>query len=307
MRRQSLPAPFSARAFSTREALAAGVPPTRLRASDLRAPHRGVRVVGEPQSLLDRCRELAPLLAPDEYFAHVTALGLFGVPLPWRAPAAALHVGRPSGAPGRQRRRPGVIGHKLAPADLLDLDGLSVVSPVDAWLQSAAHLRLDDLVQLGDSLVGSWAEASEVAQGLPLDQLEDAVDTAKGRPGVALLREAITLVRPGVESPKETALRLLLVRAGLPEPEINVERFGADGSYLGKPDLSYSWCKVALEYEGDEHRRDRERWQRDITRRERFEHHGWRVVRVTERDLHPPYDRRLLDRVARLVNTAAPR
>ena len=60
----------------------------------------------------------------------------------------------------------------------------------------------------------------------------------------------------GSASPGETRLRLALVRAGLPEPELNVRLYGVDGRYLGKPDIVYRRQRVVFEYEGDGHRLD---------------------------------------------------
>lgn len=51
------------------------------------------------------------------------------------------------------------------------------------------------------------------------------------------------------------------------------------------PDISIPDTRVAFEYEGDGHRVDRAQWYADIERRELVEAEGWRVVRVTARDL----------------------
>lgn len=109
-------------------------------------------------------------------------------------------------------------------------------------------------------------------------------------------------MRVGVESPKETELRLLLVRGGLPEPEINTKTYDGAGRYLGKPDLRYPDEQVLIEYEGDEHRRDPGRWRRDIRRRERFADAGWRTIRVTAADLRGAPARELVSRVRRSLS-----
>jgi very-short-patch-repair endonuclease len=132
-------------------------------------------------------------------------------------------------------------------------------------------------------------------------ELAAAVEARAGTRGVGRLRDALTLVRPRVESPKETELRLLLLRAGLPEPEVNVKRRDPLGRYLGQPDLSWEGCLVSAEYEGDEHRSDPHRWRNDIDRVERFTDAGWRVVRVTQRDLHGAAAERLILRLSRLL------
>jgi very-short-patch-repair endonuclease len=81
----------------------------------------------------------------------------------------------------------------------------------------------------------------------------------------------------------ETLLRLLLVRAGLPEPLLNPEV--AVGGGVLHPDLVYPQWGVVLEYEGDQHRTDPRQWRHDIWRREALESAGWRVVRVHRDDV----------------------
>jgi len=298
VRRRPLPTELPP-CFAVAEGVAAGATRGRLRAADLRAPHHGVRASGEPpDAFVERCLELVPALHDGHVFSHVTALALWGLPLPTRhlAPGAPVHVG----AVGRREpRRPGVVGHRLAP-HLLPAPGPppALVPPVLAWVQSAPLLTLDELVVVGDALAGRWSARPE-ARGLPVAQLRSAAGHDRRRPGAARLREAAAWVRTGVESPKETEVRLLLVRAGVPEPELNVPTYGRDGTYLGRPDLRWAEQRVTLEYEGAHHRDDPRIYAQDIERRERFEDHGWSVVRCISSHLASPGDAELIARVHR--------
>ena len=65
-----------------------------------------------------------------------------------------------------------------------------------------------------------------------------------------LLKRALTDVRAGVRSPRETLLRLTLQRAGLPEPEINWTLRDARGRAVAELDLAYPRWRVAPEYDG---------------------------------------------------------
>ena len=114
-----------------------------------------------------------------------------------------------------------------------------------------------------------------------IDALLSAIP-ARGR-GAACARRALRDVRVGAESPMETLLRLLLLRAGLPEPQLNPAVDVGDG--ILHPDLLYPEWRVVLEYEGDGHRTDQRQWRRDIARREAFESAGWRVIRVHRDDV----------------------
>ena len=244
------------------------------------------------------CEAVAPLLRPGEFVAHVTALWLWGLPLPARHEGGTdLHLGS---ARARQRRRAGIVGHLYSGGCKVHVvHGIPVASPVDAWVQAAPDLAMDELVVLGDALAGRWSP-HRVARDVGVDRLRAAATAAQGRRGARDLRAAVELVRPGVLSPRETVLRLLLARAGLPEPAINAPVQGASGRLLGRPDLSWPEARLGVEYEGDGHR-DRDVFRRDVERVERFHDEGWRLVRASGADLRPPRDRHLIDRVARAL------
>ncbi len=114
---------------------------------------------------------------------------------------------------------------------------------------------------------------------------------------------AATRIRTGVDSFAETQLRLLLARHRLPEPTTDCA-IEVEGGLLLHADLGYSAARVALEFEGDEHRTNRARWMRDIRRRELMEDAGWRVIRVVQADLEDPTA--LIGRLRRLL-AARPR
>ena len=64
--------------------------------------------------------------------------------------------------------------------------------------------------------------------------------------------------------------------------------FDSDGFFVGTPDLAYLAERVAIEYQGADHWRDRDVFEDDILRRELFERAGWLVVLVTDRRLKQP-------------------
>ena len=308
MHPRPLPESLRDRPFTTCDATGLGVTRARLRASDLGRPHHGVRRPGQrddgsSRPALQVAADFAPLLRDDECIAHVSALWCWGLPLPAVHECAPLHV---ASVVTRQRRRPGIVGHRYqGGCPWTVLDGVRVAMPVAAWVQAASLLRLDDLIVVGDALAGRWSRWPAAA-GLPLETVHDAVRRAWGRPGVRLLETAVEQVRPGVLSPRETALRLLVVRAGFPEPEINVRRWAASGAYLGRPDLSWGERRLGLEFEGDVHRTDRVQWRRDLRRYADFAEAGWDLIRVSDEDLRPPYDRELLGRLTRAFALPAP-
>ncbi|MCU1527057.1 MAG: hypothetical protein JWP75_820 [Frondihabitans sp.] len=139
---------------------------------------------------------------------------------------------------------------------------------------------------MGDALVGRWSRFG-AASTLPVSKLVEATDAAPVR-NAGRLREALELIRPKSRSPAETRLRLLIVHSGLPEPVLNYDATSASGEVLGCVDLAYPSRRIAIEYEGEHHFRDRAQDEKDIERRERFADAGWRTIRVTsEHMLHP--------------------
>jgi Protein of unknown function (DUF559) len=119
--------------------------------------------------------------------------------------------------------------------------------------------------------------------------LADVAAERSGGRGVRRLRHALPLLDGGADSPMESRLRLLLVRAGLPTPVSNRDVI-EDGAWLARPDLSYPEHRIAIEYEGDHHRTDRRQWKRDKGRRRLLEDHGWLVIEVIDDDVYKTPD-----------------
>ena len=167
-----------------------------------------------------------------------------------------------------------------------------VTSPVRTWVDlGGAGLPLEDLVVAGDSLLRrpdgprggiprGWAHPLATTS-----QMEDAVAALRGRRGGGALRTALTQVRSGSDSPQETRLRLRLVRAGLPEPEVNPDVVllrDYEGRVLDSVsvDLFYAEARVAIQYEGSHHFTRADQYRRDMRRDERLREAGIEVLRV---------------------------
>ncbi|MEO8261027.1 MAG: DUF559 domain-containing protein [Pseudolysinimonas sp.] len=269
----------------------AGISRSRIRASDVDHPFRGVHLIGgKPSGLRERCEALLPVLRAREAFSHLTAAALLGAPVPR---SSRIHV--TTGAQHDRMRRPGVVGHRAADLPVMLHLGLPIVAPAHAWFQLATLLGHDDLVAVGDYLVTPNRRRQTPAIA-SIDALRAAIpERARG---AARARRALSDVRVGAESRMETLLRLLLMRSGLPEPLLNPPvDVGVDTLH---PDLLYPEWRVALEYEGDHHRTDPQQWRHDIWRREAFEDAGFRVIRVHRDDVLKEPEA-LLARVCRVL------
>jgi very-short-patch-repair endonuclease len=80
----------------------------------------------------------------------------------------------------------------------------------------------------------------------------------------------------------ETKLRLLLVMAGLPRPQAQVSLYDDSGNFLARPDLYYPLHRLALEYDGAQHR---ENLTGDNRRQNRLVDAGCRLLRFTAADV----------------------
>ncbi|WP_194421869.1 hypothetical protein [Microbacterium abyssi] len=291
--RRPLPYFLATGAFATSTASEFGISRGRMRAADLATPFRGVRSVGlDLYDLVQRSRAAAVFMGENEAFCHSTALGLWGAPLPLALELvdSALHIGTRGTT---RRRRTGVIGHRIS-ADTsmcLSPDGLRTVVPATAWCQFASQRdgRTDAemllaLVSAADHLVtGRRRSGGREPAICTTDDLVAAVAAYGSGRGARMLAQALSLVRSGVDSPKETELRLMLGDAGLDEPVVG----HVVQTRLGplEPDLAYPHRRVLIEYEGDAHRENRRRWRGDFERVRAFQEAGWTVIRVNADDL----------------------
>ncbi|MBB3604594.1 very-short-patch-repair endonuclease [Mycolicibacterium sp. BK556] len=97
--------------------------------------------------------------------------------------------------------------------------------------------------------------------------------------GVRRLPSMLNAVDPGAQSPRETYLRLDLIKAGFPRPQTQIPVARPNGRWyyldMGWPDIL-----VAVEYDGEHHRTSRTAYTTDVERQDYLISIGWIVVRV---------------------------
>lgn len=166
----------------------------------------------------------------------------------------------------------------------IDIDEIEILADMRVTTPARTALDLARRLPLGVAVaaVDALTQATEVKMA----DIELLVDRYSGRRGVRAARAALALVDGGAQSPKETWLRLLLMRAGFPRPQTQIvvrNEWGWREAYL---DMGWEDIKVAVEYDGDQHRSDRRQYVKDIRRLEMLDRYGWLVVRVVAED-HP--------------------
>lgn len=169
---------------------------------------------------------------------------------------------------------------KLERDEVMRLRGMSVTTPARTAFDVARRRSLDEAVMIIDALYQ--------ATRLTPDLLTDFAAKKRGRRGINALRDVLLLADPGAESPRETQLRLLIVRAGLPRPVSQHTVTDTAGRFIGRADLAWPEWKVAVEYEGAHHFTDPRQARKDALRANAYMRAGWRVIRVLNEHLHNP-------------------
>ena len=271
-----------ARPFSVADARGAGVGRRRLAGSDLARPFYGVRSAGEHS----RLASYAPRLREGDRFNHTSAAELWGAPLPWNV-RDLTHVTATRGLT-RPRAR-GVIGHESKFGSVTERLGLPASDAPTTFVELASLLTVKELIAVGDHLIldPRVLDPHDIRPHTTIDELRAAIESHP-TPGLATARRALGRVRSGVESPKETELRLILEEARLPRPECGYQLHDAHGQEIGWFDLAWPELRTIAEYDGDQHRTSTRQYDRDITRFDRAAEEDWRVVRVRSSGLTHP-------------------
>jgi len=165
----------------------------------------------------------------------------------------------------------------LPESDVITRNGLRVTSPMRTVCDLGSRVDLvESVVAVDMALHAGLVEVSELASH---------VAEHGGGKGIGRLRRAIGLAEPLAESPMETRLRLLLRRGRLPRPLAQVELFGNNGAFLGRVDLYYPDRKLAIEYDGADHK---DRLDADLRRQNALQNAGYHLLRFTAADLRNP-------------------
>jgi very-short-patch-repair endonuclease len=179
---------------------------------------------------------------------------------------------------GRRMRTPsGLCVYRVPILDSRDVRiryGLPVTAPARTLLDFAA----------GDSDDATCAEALAVARrtGLVSDaEIDDVLDRHPRRSGRARLRELQAAEQGAVitRSEAERCVRRLLAQADLPAPEVNTMVAGLEVDFLWRRE------RLIVEADGYRYHSGRHRWEQDHLRDPRLLAAGYRVLRVTWRQL----------------------
>jgi very-short-patch-repair endonuclease len=240
----------------------------RLKLARLRPVHRGIYTIGH-RLLTQHGRWMAAVLAygPHAVLSHRAAAALWGM-----RGGTRVEVTVPSGLQGRdgiqvyraklpadERTTHRGIPTTTVPRTLLDLSAVVTKRHLRGALREAEHLRLSD----------------------PLS-LHDLIARYPRRPGLkaikALLAEASVGARI-IRSELEERFQDFLVRAGLPLPQTNAVIEGYE------VDCVWPEQRLIVELDGHASHSPTHAFELDRARDRRLEAAGWRVIRITWRQL----------------------
>jgi very-short-patch-repair endonuclease len=179
----------------------------------------------------------------------------------------------------------------LAHDEVRVVGGIPVTTPVRTALDLACWYPLMHAVAAIDALAS--------AADFKIADVELIADRARGRRGIGRARRAIELADAGAQSPKESWLRTLIVEAGLQRPQTQIAIHNEYGKAVAYLDMGWERIKVAVEYDGDDHRTSRSQYSYDVRRSEMLARRGWIVIRVTAGDSEENILRRVRDALAR--------
>lgn len=153
------------------------------------------------------------------------------------------------------------------------------VDHVAAYIAFCVDARLLDAVKVGDWLLAN--------SPVTVCDLREQVLARPWRAGAAGCELVLPYLDARSASLPESEVRCLLVAAGLPAPEPNVQ-LEAVRERIVIADLWLASLGVAIEYEGSHHQSDRQQYAVDIERYAAMRRAGITYVQVTKESLRSP-------------------
>jgi predicted transcriptional regulator of viral defense system len=255
--------------------LARGAIGWRLEHGRLHHVHRGVYAVGH-RVLSPRGTWMAAVLAvgDDAVLSHRSAAALWGI-----RPTSGSRV--EVTAPRGVRSRAGLRAHQapLGPDEVTTRDGIPVTTPPRTLLDLAAVVPPHHLERALNE-----AERQHLADSLSLDSLLHRHPTRAGR---AALRRALERAQRGAgitRSELEDRFLAFLDLHALERPATNVP-IALQGATV-EADCLWRRHRLVVELDGYATHATRAAFERDRARDRRLQAAGWRVVRITWRQLH---------------------
>ena len=211
------------------------------------------------------------MLPRGSVFAGATAAWLLGLDM---SPIDPVEIVVPVGSGVRSRAGLSVRYCEISRNDISTVRGLRATTLRRTLIDLCLRLpEVEALVAIDMAVAASLADPASLVR---------YADASNGRAGARRLRSLAALAA-SAESPMETRLRWLLIQAGLPHPEVQINLRDSSEQFVGRADLYYPSARLILEYDGGNHR---ERLVEDDRRQNLLINAGFRLLRFTAADIH---------------------
>jgi very-short-patch-repair endonuclease len=269
----AVPAALTKGPFTRAEASGLGVSRRQLRGAKYRRLGSGIyRWVGLKENPQVMLAALAKRLPPGAAFSARTAAWLHGLDM---EPCDPIEVTMPEPT-GSSRRAGAVVSRtRIASNEIVRRRGLSTTTALRTVVDLGGREPLTEGVVVADLFLHAGL--------VSVDEVRGYVTEHPGTKGVARLRRVIDMADSKAESAMESRLRMLLVLARLPRPEVQVPVHDDEGRFLGRPDLVYPQRRLAIEFDGGNHR---DRLVDDNRRQNGLVGAGYRLLRFTSADVY---------------------
>jgi very-short-patch-repair endonuclease len=264
-RKPRIPFELKQRPFSLKGAREAGLTPTSLKGRAWRrlgtALYSWSDLPEDPWQVLSVWQNLLPA---DAVFGGKTAAWITGLDF---NPTDPVEVVVPPHSGMRSRHGLSVRRCGILLCEVVTIRGLRTTT---------LHRTLRDLCLRWPSVEVLVAIDMALRKGLT-----NATELARHESGHRL--RSIAATAAPAESPMETRLRWLLVRRGLPRPEVQTNLYDVKNRFVGRADLYYPAARLVVEYDGGNHR---DRLVEDNRRQNLLVNAGFRLLRFTAADIY---------------------
>jgi hypothetical protein len=249
----------------------------RVAAGRLHRVHRGVYAVGHPR-LTVRGRWMAAVLAcgPGAVLSHRDAAALWGLRPSARA-AIDVATARRGG-----RSLSGIDVHRtrsLPPECVTEVDDIPCTTVARTLLDLADVISRRQLERACDE-----AEVLRLLDTTALDACLARANGRRGAPVLSAMRAEHAIGETVTRNDFEEALLALCDQAGLARPEVNAW-IALPGGGHAQPDFVWREQRLIVETDGRAAHTTRHAFEHDRRRDQRLMLAGWRVMRVTWRQL----------------------
>jgi very-short-patch-repair endonuclease len=234
----------------------------------LRRVHRGVYLVGALEGPWTRAMAAALAYGEGALVSHEPAGVLWGIRPP---PAAAMHV---TIVARDVRSRDGIHAHRVArlhPTDVTRRIGIPVTSPARTLLDLAATQTQRELSRATDE--------ARVLRLVTKHSLNEQFSRYPAHRGTRALKNAIAPEPKLTRSEAERRLLELIRAAALPEPQTNAHLAGYEVDFLWRAQ------RLVVEVDGYAFHSKRSSFERDRRRDAALTLAGYRVIRITWRQI----------------------